>query len=236
MILYPAIDIKEGKAVRLTQGEFAKVKVYFDNPLEAARKWVAAGAEWLHVVDLDGALSGEPKNTSFLEAILQSVSVPVQIGGGIRNEEIAEIYLTLGAGRIVIGTAAIEDPDLIQVLCEGYPDRVAVGIDAKEGKVAVKGWRETSDQTAIALAQHCEEVGATQIIYTDIQRDGMMSGPNFEALEKMREAVGIEIIASGGISSLEDLKRLKEIGIEGAILGKALYEGKIDLKEALKIC
>ncbi|MDO8462419.1 MAG: 1-(5-phosphoribosyl)-5-[(5-phosphoribosylamino)methylideneamino]imidazole-4-carboxamide isomerase [Deltaproteobacteria bacterium] len=236
MILYPAIDIKDGKAVRLTQGEFNQMKVYFDDPVEAAKKWIAAGAQWLHVVDLDGALTGEPKNTGVIESILQSVEVPVQIGGGIRNEEIAEIYLTLGAGRIVIGTAAIEDPDLIQILCEGYPERVAIGIDAKDGKVAVKGWKETTDQTAMALAQQCEEMGANTIIYTDIKRDGMMNGPNFEALEKLCESVGIPIIASGGISSLEDLKKLKEAGIEGAILGKALYEGKLDLKEALKVC
>lgn len=235
MILYPAIDIYNGKCVRLKQGRFEDATLYFDNPLDAAKKWADQGAEWLHVVDLNGAVDGKPMNLKAIESIMTSVTLPVQIGGGIRTQDTAEIFLTLGAGRIVLGSAALEDPDLVEILCVKYQERIALGIDARDGKVAVHGWKDISDKGAIELAQHFEGVGLQHLIYTDISRDGMLTGPNFEALEKMISAVGIPIIASGGISKIEDLQKLKEIGAEGAILGRSLYEGKIDLGEVLKI-
>lgn len=236
MILYPAIDIHNGKCVRLTQGKFEQATIYFENPLDAAKKWVDQGAEWLHVVDLNGALEGKPVNVKPIEEIMMTVNRPIQIGGGIRTEETAEIFLTMGAGRVVIGSAAIEDPDLVQVLCVKYEERVTVGIDAQDGKVAIHGWKKISDKEAIKVIQDFEGMGLGSVIYTDISRDGTMTGPNFEAIEKMISSVGIPIIVSGGISSLEDLKKLKELGAGGAILGRSLYEGKINLKEALALC
>jgi phosphoribosylformimino-5-aminoimidazole carboxamide ribotide isomerase len=236
VILYPAIDIYNGKCVRLTQGKFDQATVYFDNPLDAAKKWADLGAQWLHVVDLNGALEGKPVNLKPIEEIMTTVNLPVQIGGGIRNEATAEIFLTIGAGRVVIGSAAIEDPDLVQILAVKYEDRIAVGIDARGGKVAIHGWKDLSEKEAIPLAQEFEGMGVHTLIYTDIARDGMMTGPNFEAIERMIAAVGVPVVVSGGISSLDDLKRLKELGAKGAILGRSLYEGKVDLKEALKLC
>lgn len=238
MILYPAIDIKDGKVVRLKQGRFDDVTVYSEDPLETAHKWVAMGAQWLHVVDLNGALEGKPVNTSVIETIMQGVNIPVQIGGGIRGRDIAEIYLTLGAGRIVIGTMALEDPDLIRVLSDEFPERVAVAIDAKEGHVAVHGWQETGKRKAIDLAKKMKDKGADCIIYTDISRDGMLSGPNFDAIQEMAQKSPIPVIASGGVSSLKDIERLKEMeayGVVGAVLGRSLYEGTIDLAEAIRI-
>jgi len=238
MILYPAIDLKDGKVVRLKQGRFDELTDYYDHPLEAAKKWVAAGAQWLHVVDLDGALSGEPKNTKAIETIMQGVNVPVQIGGGIRSRAVAEIYLTLGAGRVVLGTKALEEPELIRQLSEEFPERVAVGIDAKDGYVAVRGWGETSHTKAVTLAPQMSEQGAACLIYTDIARDGMLSGPNYRALKAMAQASPIPVIASGGIATLDDIKKLTamtEQGIAGAILGRSLYEGTLDLQEALAI-
>lgn len=236
MILYPAIDIYNGKCVRLAQGKFDQATVYYDNPLDAAKKWAGLGAAWLHVVDLNGALEGKPVNIKPIEEIMMTVDLPVQIGGGIRNEDTAEIFLTMGAGRVVLGSAAVEDPDLIQILCVKYENRLAVGIDARDGKVAIHGWKETLDKEAISAAQELEGVGVRNIIYTDISRDGMMTGPNFPAIEKMIGSVGIPITISGGISSLDDLRKAKELGAEGAILGRSLYEEKIDLKEALRLC
>lgn len=234
MILYPAIDIYDDKCVRLSQGKFDKTTVYFKNPVDAAKKWADLGAEWLHVVDLNGALQGKPVNLKSIEAIMTSVNLPVQIGGGIRDQDTAEIFLTMGAGRVVIGSAAVEDPDLVQILCVKHVDRIAVGLDARDGKIAVHGWKDVLEKDVIEMAQNFEGMGLQHIIYTDISRDGMLTGPNFEAMEKMIASVGVPIIASGGISSLEDLKTLKELGAQGAILGRSLYENKIDLKEALK--
>ncbi len=236
MILYPAIDIYNGKCVRLKQGRFEEATIYFDNPLDAAKKWADLGAEWLHVVDLNGAMDGKPVNLKAIESIMTSVDLPVQIGGGIRTQDTAEIFLTLGAGRIVLGSAALEDPDLVEILCVKYHERVALGIDAQGGKVAVHGWKDVSDKEAIEVAQHFEGIGLQHLIYTDIARDGMLTGPNFEALEKMISSVGIPVIASGGISKMEDLEKLKKIGAEGAILGRSLYENLINLKEAFKLC
>lgn len=234
MILYPAIDIYNGKCVRLSQGKFDQATVYFENPVDAARKWADSGAQWLHVVDLNGASEGKPVNLKQIEEIMTSVDLPVQIGGGIRNQDTAEIFLTMGAGRIVLGSVAIEDPDLVQILCVKDPDRVAIGLDAQDGKVAMHGWKDVSEKDVVQVAQEFEGMGIQHIIYTDISRDGMMTGPNFEAMEKMISSVGVPVIASGGISSLEDLKKLKELGAQGAILGRSLYENRIDLTEALK--
>lgn len=238
MILYPAIDLKDGHVVRLKQGRFDEVTVYSEEPLAMAQKWVEAGAQWLHVVDLNGAMQGKPVNTGVIETIMQGVDVPIQIGGGIRSRDIAEIYLTLGAGRIVLGTQAIEDPELVQVLAKEFPERVAVGIDAKDGYVAVRGWQQTGEQKAVDLAKKMADMGAACIIYTDISRDGMLTGPNFDATREMARQSSIPIIASGGIATLDDIKRLKEMeadGITGAILGRSLYEGTLDLGEAIKI-
>lgn len=236
MILYPAIDIYDGKCVRLSQGKFDQATVYFDDPLDAAKKWADLGAKWLHVVDLNGARDGNPVNLKPIEQIMTGIDLPVQIGGGIRSQDTAEIFLTMGAGRIVLGSVAIEDPDLVEILCVKYEDRIAVGIDAKDGKVAIHGWNDVSDKGAIELAQHFEGIGVGTIIYTDISRDGMLTGPNWEGLEKMAGSVGVRLVASGGISSLEDVKKLKNMEMGGAILGRSLYENKIDLKEALALC
>ena len=235
MIIYPAIDIYNGKCVRLLQGKFEEVTVYFDNPLDAAKKWMDLGAEWIHVVDLNGAIEGKPINLRPIEEIMTGINLPIQIGGGIRSQEIAEIFLTMGAGRIVLGSAALEDPDLVQVLCSKFEERIAVGLDARDGKLAIHGWKDTSEKDALTVCKEFKEMGISTIIYTDITRDGMLTGPNFEGIQKVGSA-GIGLIASGGISSLDDLKKLKALGVDGAILGKALYENKIDFKEALKIC
>jgi len=235
MILYPAIDIYDGKCVRLTQGKFDQAKVYFDNPLDAAKKWADAGAQWLHVVDLNGAKEGKPVNVKPIEQIMTSIDLPVQIGGGIRTQDTAEIFLTMGAGRIVIGSAAIEDPDLVQILCVKYEERVAVSLDAKDGRVAIHGWQDVSDKDAVQLAQEFESIGLHAIIYTDISKDGMMVGPNWDGMQKMIESVGVHIVASGGVTTLDDVKRLKDMGAGGCILGRSLYEGTIDLAEALKV-
>ncbi|MDO8643862.1 MAG: 1-(5-phosphoribosyl)-5-[(5-phosphoribosylamino)methylideneamino]imidazole-4-carboxamide isomerase [bacterium] len=236
MQLYPAIDIKSGKAVRLTRGKFDSGKIYFDNPLDAAKKWVDEGATWLHLVDLDGARSGKPENVKQIEEIIHTVHIPVQIGGGIRSQEVAEIYLALGAGRVIVGTAILENPGMIRQVAKKYPKRIAVGLDAKMGKLAIQGWLKTSDEDVISLGKQCRKWGASHIIFTDIERDGMLAGPNFQATKQMIHKSGLPVIASGGISSLVDLRRLKEIGASGAILGKSLYEGSIKLREALTIC
>jgi phosphoribosylformimino-5-aminoimidazole carboxamide ribotide isomerase len=235
VILYPAIDILDGKCVRLTQGRFDQAQVYFEDPLEAAKKWADAGAQWLHVVDLNGAKDGKPVNVAPIEKIMTSVDLPVQIGGGIRTQDVAEIYLTMGAGRVIIGSAAIEDPDLVEILTVKYEDRVGVSLDAKNGKVAIHGWLDLSDQDAVHIAQKFEGIGLHNLVYTDISKDGMMVGPNWEGLQTMIDSVGMHVIASGGLSSLDDVKKAKEMGAGGCILGRALYENKIDLREALSV-
>lgn len=234
MILYPAIDIYNGQCVRLKQGKFDDATVYFKNPLDAAKQWVDQGAQWLHVVDLNGAREGKPGNIKVIESIMTSFNIPVQIGGGIRTQDIAEIYLTMGAGRVVIGSAAFEDPDLMQILCTKFDTRIALGLDAKDGKVAVHGWEDTLEKEAIAVAHEFESQGLQHLIYTDISRDGMLTGPNFDGMQKMISATMVPVIASGGISTVDDLIKLKELGAEGAILGKSIYEKKIDLSDALQ--
>jgi phosphoribosylformimino-5-aminoimidazole carboxamide ribotide isomerase len=236
VILYPAIDILDGKCVRLKQGRFEDATVYFDDPLDAAKKWADAGAQWLHVVDLNGAKEGKPVNVGPIERIMTSVDLPVQIGGGIRTQDTAEIYLTMGAGRVIIGSSAVEDPDLVEILCVKFEDRVGVSLDAKDGRIAIHGWQDVSDKDAVAVAQQFEGIGLQNLVYTDITKDGMMAGPNWDGLKRMIDSVGVHIIASGGITSLEDVQKAKEIGAGGCILGRALYEGTIELKRALTLC
>jgi phosphoribosylformimino-5-aminoimidazole carboxamide ribotide isomerase len=235
MILYPAIDILDGKCVRLMQGKFDQAKVYFEDPLDAAKKWADLGAQWLHVVDLNGAKEGKPVNVKPIERIMTSIDLPVQIGGGIRNQDTAEIFLTMGAGRVIIGSAAIEDPDLVQILCVKYEERVGVSLDAKDGRIAIHGWQDLSDKDVVEVAQHFESMGLHALVYTDIAKDGMMTGPNWDGMQKMIQSVGVHVIASGGVTTLDDAKRLKDMGAGGCILGRSLYEGTIDLAEALKI-
>ncbi|AKL93700.1 1-(5-phosphoribosyl)-5-[(5-phosphoribosylamino)methylideneamino] imidazole-4-carboxamide isomerase HisA [Clostridium aceticum] len=231
MIIYPAIDIKDGKCVRLTQGKFDEEKVYFENPQQVAKLWQQKGAEILHVVDLDGALEGRSKNLSVIQEIVNSVNIPVQLGGGIRSLETIKALMALGVDRVIIGTKAIQDKAMLKEAVEAYGDKIIVSIDAKDGYVAIDGWTKTSEVSAIDFASEIEKIGVATIVYTDIARDGMLKGPNFEAIQHLQSHVKVNIIASGGVSSLEDLKKLSEIGVAGAIVGKALYEGKVDLEE-----
>lgn len=229
MIIYPAIDIKDGRCVRLTQGRFEEEKIYYENPQEVARLWQEKGAKVLHIVDLDGALEGRSKNLSVIEEIVKAVGIPIQLGGGIRSLEAIQTLVAIGVHRVILGTKAIEDREMLKKAVEVYGDRVVVSIDAKDGYVAVDGWTQTSTVKALDFAKEIEALGIKTVVYTDIARDGMMKGPNFEAIEILKNHVTMDIIASGGVSSMKDLERLSEIGVAGAIVGKALYEGKIDL-------
>lgn len=231
MIIYPAIDIKGGKCVRLTQGLKDQEKVYYDWPQEVARLWQEKGARWLHVVDLDGAFGGRARNYEIVKEMVTSATIPIQIGGGIRSLENIEAWLALGIKRVILGTKALEDPVMLKEALKRFSEEIVVSIDAKNGLVTTEGWVKTSSIKAVDFARKLEAQGVRRIVYTDISRDGMLSGPNFEALENLKGAVGLEIIASGGISSLKDLTALQRMGIEGAIVGKALYEGRIDLAE-----
>jgi len=238
MIVIPAIDLKEGKCVRLEQGEMHRDTIFSDNPAEQALKWQQAGAELLHLVDLDGAFAGEPKNKAAIQAILAAISIPAQLGGGIRDIPTIEAYLSLGLSRVIIGTAAQRNPQLVIDACRQFPGRIVVGIDAKNGMVAVQGWAEVTDITAVDLAKKFEDCGVSAIIYTDISRDGMMAGPNLEATKSLAEAISIPVIASGGVSSLQDIQNLMAIeqsGVSGAITGKAIYTGAINLAEAISL-
>lgn len=235
MQLYPAIDIKGGKCVRLTQGLFDNVKVYSDIPSDMAKLWTSQGATFLHLVDLDGALAGRSVNESVIESIVSSVNVPVQIGGGIRSREAVKNMLNLGVRRVIIGTKAVENPEFIKELIDEFgPERIVVGIDAKDGMVAIEGWGKVSSIHAAVLCSQMKTFGVRHIVYTDISRDGMMTGPNVPATKKLTDETEIDIIASGGVSCMEDLQELYSQGIRGAIIGKALYERRVDLREALK--
>ena len=238
MIVIPAIDLKEGKCVRLEQGLMEKDTVYSDNPAEMARHWQAEGGELLHLVDLDGAFAGVPKNREAIQAIVAAVDIPTELGGGIRDLETIEAYLSLGIDRVILGTVAKENPALVGEACRRFPGRIVVGIDAKGGLVAVRGWAEMTEKKAIDLAREMEGLGVTAIIYTDIARDGMMQGPNLEATAALAEAISIPVIASGGVSSLDDIRNLLKIeasGIEGVITGKAIYNGALNLREAVAL-
>ncbi len=234
MILYPAIDLKDGQCVRLLRGEMAAATVFNDDPAAQARAFEAAGCEWIHLVDLNGAFAGAPVNASAVEAILAAISVPAQLGGGIRDLATIEAWLSKGLARVILGTVAVENPGLVREAARAFPGRVAVGIDARGGRVATKGWAEETDVEVTDLARAFEDAGIAAIVYTDIDRDGAMGGPNIAATEALARAVSIPVIASGGVSSLGDLIRLRDTGaIAGAISGRALYDGAIDLGEAL---
>lgn len=236
MILYPAIDLKDGQAVRLVHGDMERSTVFNDDPAAQAKAFVSAGCEWLHLVDLNGAFAGAPVNAAPVEAILKSCPVPAQLGGGIRDRATIESWLDKGLARVILGTVAVENPDLVREAARAYPGQVAVGIDARAGYVATKGWAEETDVEATELAKSFEDAGVAAIIYTDILRDGAMGGPNVSATADLAKAVTIPVIASGGVASLNDLSKLKETGvIAGAISGRALYDGAIDLAEALSM-
>jgi phosphoribosylformimino-5-aminoimidazole carboxamide ribotide isomerase len=238
MIILPAIDLKGGRCVRLEQGMPDKEKVYSGDPAEMARTWARRGAQWLHVVDLDGAFAGEPKNLTALKAIRAAVDIPIQFGGGNRTLDTLERVFALGIDRLVLGTAALREPEFLRAACGRFGDRTAVGIDARGGKVAVKGWSDVTDTDAVDFADEVARQGAGLIIYTDIARDGMMSGPNTNALKRMAESVSIPVIASGGISQLSDVSDICGLvpgRIVGMIIGKALYEGAFTLESALQI-
>ncbi len=240
MLLIPAIDLKNGQCVRLKQGLMEQATVFSDQPAEMARHWVAQGARRLHLVDLDGAFAGEPKNFGAIKEILADVSadVPVQLGGGIRDVATIEKYLGLGLHYVIIGTAAVKNPAFVREACREFPGRVIVGLDAKDGMVAIDGWAKVTDFHVVDLSKQFEDDGVNSIIYTDIGRDGMMSGVNVEATQKLAEAVGIPVIASGGLTNLDDVRALCAVadsGIEGAITGRAIYEGSIRFAEAQKL-
>ncbi len=234
MILYPAIDLKDGQCVRLLHGEMDKATVFGDDPAAQAAKFEAAGCEWVHLVDLNGAFAGEPVNAAAVEAILARIKVPAQLGGGIRTMATIATWIEKGLSRVILGTVAVENPALVREAAREFPGKVAVGIDARGGRVATKGWAEETDVMVTDLARSFEDAGVAAIIYTDIMRDGAMTGPNIEATEALARAVSIPVIASGGVSSLPDLIALRDTGvISGSISGRAIYDGALDLGQAL---
>jgi phosphoribosylformimino-5-aminoimidazole carboxamide ribotide isomerase len=238
MILFPAIDLKNGHCVRLEQGDMAKATVFNNDPADQARAFETQGFEYLHVVDLDGAFAGRPVNAQAVEAILAAIKIPLQLGGGIRDIGGIEAWLAKGVARVIIGTAAVRDPDLVRQAARLYPDRIAVGIDARDGAVAVEGWAKTSELSAIDLGKRFEDAGVAAIIYTDIARDGVLKGLNIEATLALANALKIPVIASGGLASLKDVERLLQPDCEklaGAITGRALYDGRLDPTEALRL-
>lgn len=239
MLLIPAIDIQNGRCVRLRQGRMDDSTVFADDPLDAARRWVDAGAERLHIVDLDGAQSGAPVNIEHVQRIVaQFPDLPIQIGGGIRDEDTVEQYLDAGVRYVILGTKAVNEPHFVSDLCLGFPGHIIVGLDARDGKLAVDGWSKLSKHDVIDLAQHFENDGVEAIIYTDISRDGMLTGVNIDATRTLAESIRIPVIAAGGISTLDDLRRLcgiQDSGVFGAITGRAIYEGTLDFTEGLKL-
>jgi phosphoribosylformimino-5-aminoimidazole carboxamide ribotide isomerase len=243
VILFPAIDLKDGQCVRLVKGDMSQATVFNADPSDQARQFADAGAEWLHLVDLNGAFAGKPVNAAAVEAILKSVRVPVQLGGGIRDLARIEDWLNRGIARVILGTVALKNPALVKEACRKFPGKVAVGIDAKCGKVAVEGWAETSDVTALDLARKFEDAGVAVIIFTDIDRDGLLQGVNVESTAQLARSISVPVIASGGVSSLADIDALLKVapstrsyggGIIGVISGRALYDGRLDLGTALK--
>ncbi|GHD39798.1 1-(5-phosphoribosyl)-5-[(5-phosphoribosylamino) methylideneamino] imidazole-4-carboxamide isomerase [Thalassobaculum fulvum] len=238
MILYPAIDLKGGQCVRLLRGEMDAATVYNDDPAAQARAFRDAGCAWVHVVDLDGAFAGRPVNGDAVRAILGAVDVPVQLGGGIRDRAGIDRWLEAGVARVVLGTVALRDPDLVIAACRAHPGRIAVGIDARGGKVAVEGWAETAEITATDLALKFEDAGVAAIVFTDIDRDGALQGPNLDATGALARRLSTPVIASGGVSSLDDLKAIATLagdGVAGAIVGRALYDGRVDPAEAARV-
>jgi len=238
MILYPAIDLKDGECVRLLRGDMDKATVFSRNPAKQAKEFEKQGAEWIHVVDLNGAFEGEPVNKSAVESILKAVKIPIQLGGGIRDISIIKTWIKAGVSRVILGTVAVVNPELVKDACDKFPGKIAVGIDAKGGMVATEGWATQSKMSAHELALKFEDAGVSHIIYTDIERDGAMEGPDIEGTRALARKISTPIIASGGIASIQDLKlikQLEEYGVSGAISGRAIYDGKIKIKEALEI-
>ena len=233
MNIYPAIDIKEGKCVRLIQGDMDKATVYEEVTVRAAVKWQDMGATCLHVVDLDGAVNGKLCNTKTVEEIIKSINIPVQLGGGIRDMDTIEALLDIGVEKVILGTAALKSPDLVRQAVGRYPGNIVIGIDARDGYVAVEGWQKTSSVKALNLAKNMESLGVKTVVFTDIWRDGMLQGPNFSGIAEIIENTSLEVIASGGISRMEHLLKLKKMGASGAIVGKALYTGDISLVESI---
>ena len=238
MILFPAIDLKEGLAVRLEQGDMARATVFNRDPVEQARLFAAQGFQYLHLVDLDGAFAGRPMNAAAVERILAAIKIPVQLGGGIRDRATIEAWLGKGVTRVIIGTAAVRDPALVKQAAGAFPGRIVVGLDARDGKVAVEGWAATSELSALDLARRFEDAGVAAIVYTDVARDGMLKGLNLDATIALAEAVSIPVIASGGLASIDDVRALlmpRAQKLAGAIVGRALYDGRLDAAEALKL-
>jgi phosphoribosylformimino-5-aminoimidazole carboxamide ribotide isomerase len=238
MIIIPAIDIKKGQCVRLFQGRMDSETVFSDDPAAMAKRWEEEGAELIHVVDLDGAVGKRPQNTDSIRKILEAVNVPVQVGGGIRNEETIKMYLDFGIGRVIVGTEAIQNPKLVKDACRAFPDQIVVGIDARKGMAAIEGWTKTTEIQAVDLAKQFEDCGVAAIIFTDIHRDGMQTGTNINETRRLAENVSIPVIASGGVSTIEDIINLfplKEAGVTGVITGRAIYNGTLNLKEAIQI-
>jgi phosphoribosylformimino-5-aminoimidazole carboxamide ribotide isomerase len=235
MLIIPAIDIKDGRCVRLFQGEMDKETVYFDDPMDAAKHWVKEGTTFIHIVDLNGAVEGRPVHTRAVEAICKGTGLTVELGGGLRSVEAVEAALKLGVARVVIGTAAYDNQEFLRGLCTRFPQKIVVGIDARNGKVAIKGWNETTAMDAVDLAKRCEADGAARIIYTDISRDGTRAGVNLQETRKLAQSLQIPVIASGGVATLDDIRQLLPLeadGVEGVIVGRALYNGSFSFKEA----
>ncbi len=237
MLLIPAIDLKEGKCVRLRQGEMSQVTQYSDDPVAMAKQWQHLGASYLHIVDLDGAVEGAPKHLPHIEAIVKNVTIPIQVGGGIRNVDAVQAYRAIGVDRVVVGTAALHDPKFLALVAQQFPQKILVGIDVKQGLVAVHGWTTVSALTPRQVFESMKDLPLGGIVFTDISRDGMLSGPNISALREAAETSPVPIIASGGVTTLEDIRAIQEIGdnISSIIIGKALYEGTLDLKAALAL-
>lgn len=236
MQIWPAIDLRGGKCVRLRQGDYARETVFGEDPAAMARDWVDQGAQYLHLVDLDGAKSGRVENWASIEAIVGSVSIPCELGGGVRDEETIRRLLDLGLARVVVGTLALKQPDWFRRMCGTFPDRMVLGIDARGGRVATEGWLETSEARAVDLAQHFAGEPLAALVYTDIETDGMLSGPNYTALTEMARAVDVPVIASGGVATVDHIARLAELPLAGCIVGRALYEGTLKLADALSAC
>lgn len=234
MIIFPAIDILNGQCVRLIQGDYNKEKVYSNSPIHMAKKWEEKGAEYIHIVDLDGAKTGRSINQEIILEIAKTVQVPIQVGGGIRSIETIKDYLENGVSRVIIGTAAINNPDFLQEAVEKFQEKIAVSIDARGGYVATDGWTDTSDVKALDLVKKLENVGVKTIVYTDIAKDGMLQGPNLEEQKAMNEATTINVIASGGVTTKEDVENLRALNLYGVIIGKALYDGKLTLESILE--
>lgn len=238
MLIIPAIDLKDGRCVRLFQGEMDHETVYFEDPVAAAKHWITEGASFLHIVDLNGAVEGRPMHTKVVDAICKQPGLSVELGGGLRSIETVEAALNLGVSRVVIGTAAYDNAEFLRTLCKRFTGKIVVGIDARDGKVAVKGWKETTSMDAVELAKRCEEDGASRIIYTDISRDGTAKGVNIEETLKIARAVKIPIVASGGVSTLDDIRKLVPLeteGVEAVIVGRALYAGAFTLQDAVRV-